>query len=209
MQRFVEGIHELETAPTPVTPADWDASLLQVAQDLAELSEERPYAITLDARPPRGEWSVAHITPATAGRFTMRHAPTRRRRTALGRLILVDLGRGRIDIEDSAGHRTEALFEDELERTVRRLVGEFVQASGEEEFDEATGRAGKLQVEALEPVGEQPSLGAEFWSHRSADERATEQGVGPVSSIEDFSAPGVFSEEDLEGFLEAIRESRE
>lgn len=208
MQRFVEGIHELETASAPVMPADWDASLLQVAQDLAKLSEERRYDITFDALPPGGERRVAHITPAAANRFTIQPAPTRRLRTALGRLILVDLGRGRIDIEDSAGHRTHAVFEEGLQNTVRRLVGEFVRASGEEEVDEATGRRENLEVAVLDAVGEQALLGAEFWSDRSADEQATEQGVGPISSIDDFSAPDVFSEKDLDDFLQAIRESR-
>lgn len=208
LEGFVEGIHELETASTRTTPSGWDASLMVVAKDLADLAQERNYEISLDAEPPGGERRSARITPSTAERFAVQQSPVRRRRTAVGRLILVDLGRGRIDIEDAAGHRTQAHFRDELEAAVRPLLGEFVRATGEEEVDEATGHRGKLEIEAVAPVGEQTPLEGDFWSNRPATELSTDQGAAPIISIEDFSAPDVFSDEDVERFLEAIRDSR-
>ena len=47
-----------------------------------------------------------------------------------------------------------------------------------------------------------------FWANPSAAHQAAEQGVGPITSVEAFAAPDVFTDEEIEGFIATIRESR-
>lgn len=207
MDIFVRGLHELELGATDV-PDEWDNSVMEVAEDLAAFAKDRQVVIDISSRTPQRKIRKARISPATADRFSIRHAPIRQPRTAQGRLFLVDLKAGRIDVEDDDGQRVQCHFPPELETRVKSLIGEIVLVSGVEEFDVAVGRRGKLEVASLDPGGEEVPLSGDFWRNRSAVEQAREQGVGPIPSVADFAAGDVLDEDELQRFIETIREGR-
>ncbi len=47
-----------------------------------------------------------------------------------------------------------------------------------------------------------------FWSNPSAAEQARQQDVGPIESIDELAAPGLFTDEDIDAFLAVIFEVR-
>lgn len=211
MDRFVEGLHQLESGGQEV-PDGWDNSVMEVAQKLAEAATSRQITIDLDARVPRTKARRARIAPEIAERFAVRHAPIRRPRTARGELIAVDLRKGRIDVEEAGGRRVQCEFDPEdsaLMSLVKGLIGQVVTASGEEEFDVALNKAGKLEVQSLGPATEEVPLHEMFWQNRSAAEQAREQGVAPLGTISELAASESFTDDDLEAFSRAIRERSE
>lgn len=211
MEVFVGGLHDLETATGAQVPQGWDNSVMEIAEHLANFATERQYAIRLKARSTRRKERTARISPDTADRFRIRHAPIRRSRTARGQLIAVDLGSGRIDVLSEDAKRVQCHFDPEasaLMDRVKKLIGEKIDVSGQEEFDVALGKAGKLEVESLEPASEQVPFHEMFWQNKSSSEQAREQGVGPIRSITELAAPVEFSDEELDTFIQAIQESR-
>lgn len=91
---------------------------------------------------------------------------------------------------------------------MKRLVGEMVIVSGEEEFDAAVGRRGRLEVTHLAAAAEEAPLPGDFWENKTAAEQAREQGVASIVSIGDFVAGDVLDEVEIERFIETLREGR-
>lgn len=209
MDRFVRGLHAVEESPdTGGMPEGWDSSVVAIAQDLADVAAERKMSLTFDARPPELAESIAKITPLIARRLKQRRSVAKRRRVARGRLVLVDLGTGRVDVQEATGGRVSCHFGETLEAPVKRLLGTVVIASGEADFDEVLNKFGQLELDAIEGATEQMGLEDLFWANPSAEEQAAQQGVGPIESIDELTAPGVFTDEDFAGLLAEIRERR-
>lgn len=210
LDRLVDGMHRLESGRAEV-PEGWDNSVMEIAERLAETVAARSFQIELDATTPRGKRRHARITPNIADRFSLRHALVRRPRTARGALIAVDLRKGRIDVEDDTGRRVQCEFDPEVAELmdrVRQLIGEPVTVSGEEEFDVALNKAGRLEVHSLERATQEVPLHEMFWRNLSGAEQAIEQGVGPVRSVTELAASEELTEEDLASFAEMLREAR-
>ncbi len=210
VDRFVRGLHQLEDGLEQV-PEGWDNSVMEIAENLAELTRTRGIAITLRAAVPAARPSMARIAPDLAPRFAVRHATIRRRRAARGELIAVDLRRGRIDVEDATGRRVQCQFDPEapaLMASVKQLVGQVVLVSGEEEFDVVLNRTGKLEVQALQPAGEEIPLHETFWQNRSVAEQAREQRAEPLRSLHELLPSEAFTDEELDAFVQALRELR-
>jgi hypothetical protein len=91
---------------------------------------------------------------------------------------------------------------------VRSLIGELVTVSGDEEFDLALNKVGKLQVQALERATEEVPLHEMFWLNKSASQQAREQRVGPLASLGEVASSEAISQEDLDVFARAIDEAR-
>lgn len=207
MDVFVRGLHELEQG-APNVPDEWDNSVMEIAENLASFSSERRVVIEFSSETPQRQKRNARISPAAAERFRVRHASVRRPRSVRGRLFLVDLKAGRIDVEDDDGRRVQCQFTEELEGQVKRLVGEIVLVSGQEEVDLAVAKRGKLEITNLEAGGEDVPLSDDFWRNRSAAEQAREQGVGPIRSVAELAAADEFDEGELLRFIDTIREGR-
>jgi hypothetical protein len=207
MDRFVEGLHQLETSDNGNIPEGWDTSVVEVAQRLAEAATERRLRVTFNAKSPIASEKTAHIQPDTADRFRVRHATVKRRRTAQGELVAIDLEKGRLDLKSSRGPRIQCHFGPELLDHARHLVGESVLVSGEEEVDLASNKAGRLEVDTLKLSNQRILPDEAFWLNRSAAEQAAEQGTGPLQTVAELASED-FSEKDVEGFLAAMAELR-
>jgi hypothetical protein len=208
LDSFVGGLHELESRTEVQVPEAWDNSVMEIAEELAGFAKERGVTITLKAQATQRPARTAQIAPDIAERFKVRHAPIRQRRTARGRLYMVDLKAGRIDVEDEKGQRVQCVFPAHLEGEVKRLVGSQVVVSGEEELDLALGRRGKLELSILEAASDSVPMHEAFWMNPSAAEQAAQQGIGAIESVAQLAAPEVFTEEEVNAFLAAIREAR-
>lgn len=207
MDRFVDGLHQLETSTNGAMPAGWDTSVMEVAERLAEAATERRLHVTFKAKAPTTSERVAHIQAETADRFRVRHATVRRRRTAQGELVAIDLEKGRLDLKGPRGPRVQCHFGPELLDQARHLVGETVLVSGEEDVDLSSNKAGRLEVDTLKQSSQQVLPDEAFWLNRSAREQAQEQGVQPLSSVAELASED-FSDEDIDGFLAAVAELR-
>lgn len=207
MDRFVEGLHQLEISSDGGMPDGWDTSVVEVAERLAEAATERRLQVTFRAKSPTATEKIAHIQPETAERFRVRHATVRRRRTAQGELVAIDLEKGRLDLKGSRGPRVQCQFGPELLDQARHLVGETVLVSGEEEVDLSSNKAGRLEVDTLKLSSQQVLPDEAFWLNRSAREQAEDQGVQPLQSVAELASEE-FSDEDIEGFLAAVAELR-
>jgi hypothetical protein len=209
MDTFVRGLRGIELAPDAATvPDGWDSSVMEVARELADLAEERDFSLTFDARPPNLAASIARITPQSAPSLRHRRSVVRRRRSARGLLVAVDLGTGRVDVQEAAGGRVSCHYEEALETVVKQHLGAVVIASGEEDFDEVLGKHGRLELESLQGASEQMGVEDTFWLNPSATEQAAQQDVGPIVSIEELAAPDLFTDEDIDAFLAAIHRAR-
>lgn len=47
-----------------------------------------------------------------------------------------------------------------------------------------------------------------FWLNPSAAEQAAQQGVGPIESMDELAAPDLFTDEDIDAFLDVIHRAR-
>lgn len=205
---FIDGLHELEIQDEPEVPSDWDNSVMEVAESLSRLTQERSFTVTLiGRRSPDGTQIEARVAPENVERFRVRHSPIRQPRTAVGTLIMVDLESGRVDVRPADGKRVQCLFPENLRGQIERLLGQEVQVSGEEELDVAINKRGKLEIDSLGAASEQLRLDEAFWRNPSAAELAAEQGVGPIPSIAELSSSDV-TDEDVLLLLTTLRESR-
>jgi hypothetical protein len=207
MDHFVEGLHQLEVSTDGSIPEGWDISVVEVAEKLAEAASERRLRVTFKAKSPTTSEKVAHIGPEAIDLFRVRHATVRRRRSAQGELVAIDLEKGRLDVKGSKGPRIQCQFGPELLDQARHLVGETVLVSGEEEVDLASNKSGRLEVDTLKLSTQQVLPYEAFWLNRSAAEQAAEQGTRPLGHIAELASED-FSEEDINGFLEAMAELR-
>jgi hypothetical protein len=91
---------------------------------------------------------------------------------------------------------------------VTALLGQSVDAFGEEEFDAALNKGGKLHLRSLAPVPASVPLHDDFWGNPSAEELARRQGVGPIASVQELAAPDLFDDAVVESFLDAISQVR-
>lgn len=207
MDRFVEGLHQLELSQDGGIPEGWDTSVVEVAEKLAEAASERRVRVTIKSKAPTTAEKVAHIDPETADRFRVHRATVKRRRTAQGELVAIDLEKGRLDLKGSRGPRIHCQFGPELLDQARHLVGETVLVSGEEEVDLASNKPGRLEVDTLKLSSQQVLPHEAFWLNRSASEQAAEQGTRPLRDVSELASKD-FSVGDIEGFLEAMAELR-
>lgn len=207
MDRFVDGLHQLEVSDQGRVPEGWDASVVEIAEKLAETASERRLRVTFKAKAPTTQERVAHIEPDASERFRVRHATVRRRRTAQGELVAIDLEKGRLDLKGARGPRVHCQFGPELLDQARHLVGEAVLVSGEEEIDLASNRPGRLEVDTLKLSSQQVLPHETFWLNPSAAEQTAQQRTRPVGQVNEFASED-YSEEDIDGFLEALAELR-
>jgi hypothetical protein len=209
LDRWVEGLHDLQVGGEGV-PEAWDNSVMEIAERLARVTTERDLTVELNTRA-LNRTRRARITPQLAPRFAVRHAPIRRQRTARGELIAIDLRSGRVDVEDVAGRRVQCRFDPEsteLTTRVKQLVGQVVSVSGEEEFDAALNKAGKVEIEVIERAAEAVPLGEEFWLGKTAADQAGEQQVTPIADTAELASSEQIPDEEFDEFLRAIREAR-
>ena len=206
LDKFVAGLHQLETQDSPQVPAAWDNAVMEVAQKLGEFSADRQVVVTLKPSVNSSIREIARISPSSVDRFQVRHAPIKRPRTQRGLLIMVDLGRGRVDLEYEEGKRAQCTFPAAMRPQVEQLVGQVVEAVGVEDYDAALNKVGKLDIKALGLSFQQTHLDEAFWRNPSLEELSAEQGVKPLA-LEDFSA-GEFTDEDIDSLMGAINSSR-
>ncbi|RIK05389.1 MAG: hypothetical protein DCC49_12550 [Acidobacteria bacterium] len=204
VDRFVQGLHDLETGASQGLPESWDTSVVETAASLARLSRERDLVVTMTAQVPGGRQRSARIAPDANRQFEIQHMPLRRPRVARGTLVMVDLETGRVDVKPEGGKRVQCVFPSAMRSQVEQLLGQDVEASGEEDFDVAANRRGKLEIRSLGPAIEQTRLDEDFWRNPSAAELAAEQRVGPISSVADLPTADV-SEDELRDLLEIVR----
>ncbi|MEX1265078.1 MAG: hypothetical protein WEE66_14290 [Actinomycetota bacterium] len=120
----------------------------------------------------------------------------------------MDLGTGRVDVQEAAGGRVSCHYDEALETAVKQHLGAVVIASGEEDFDEVLGKHGRLELDSLQGASEQIGVEDTFWLNSSATEQAAQQGVGPIDSIDELAAPDLFTDEDIDAFLAVIHGTR-
>ena len=207
MDRFVDGLHQLEVSEGGLIPEGWDTSVVEVAQKLAEAAAERRLRVTFKAKGPATPERIAHIDPEATERFRVRHATVRRRRTAQGELVAIDLEKGRLDLKGSRGPRVQCHFGLELLDQARHLVGETVLVSGEEEVDLASNRPGRVEVDTLKLSTQQVLPDEAFWLNRTAAEQAAEQGVRPLTDVAEFASED-FQASDVNDFLQTMSDLR-
>jgi len=206
LKYFVGGLKdrvEQEAAPLPDA---WDGAVVAKADDLAKFVRERDVSLTIESEEPDLGQQQVTISPQSARRLDAAPATVRRRRTTSGRLILVDLGSARIDVEEPSGRRVKGRFSAELEAVVTATVGRIITASGEEEFDQATGKSGLVEFEAIEAAAEAIRVNDGFWANRTAAEQAEAQGVAPIVSIAELARPDLVTDDDVQSLLEILRE---
>jgi hypothetical protein len=208
MKMFVGGLDQQLTADHATLPEGWDASVASTAGDLADFVQDRGLKLTLDSQEPAHGHQRVQISPEIASSLKRPRRQIRRRRTTNGRLIMVDLGSARVDVEESSGHRIKGVFPPEMEPSVEALVGKLVVAAGEEEVDPETGRGRPMTFDVLEPAGEATRLNDEFWANKSAAEQAEEQGVGVIESLDSLGNSELFSEQDITELLAEISRDR-
>ncbi|CAN5891238.1 hypothetical protein BH23ACT12_BH23ACT12_21320 [soil metagenome] len=119
---------------------------------------------------------------------------------------MVDLGKGRVDVETEDKRRTQCTFPPHLKPQVEQLIGRMVDAAGNEEYDAALSKAGKLEILSLDLTFRQDRLDEEFWQDASAKQLAEQQNVKPFSF--DGVDSGEFTAEDIEALLTDIRSAR-
>jgi hypothetical protein len=184
--------------------------VVDIAEKLAEVATERNIAIEIDSRV-LSKAKRARVTPELAPMFAVRHASTRRHRTARGELIAIDLRTGRVDVEDVAGRRVQCRFDpdatDLMER-VKQLVGQVVLVAGDEEYDQTTKKAGRLDVRTIEGTAEAIPLDGDFWRNEAATHQALRQQVGPIASVSDIASTEPIADDEFDSFLKAIQEAR-
>lgn len=131
-----------------------------------------------------------------------------------GRLLMAELKEGglRCRLHPSAGTPILCSFDEDLVPAIVSNLRRFVRVYGEGSIDPSTGRVHSLIVRDLESIEGPPMQGfsraalSGFWSAKTFDELAMEQGVYPIEDWDQLV--GNWPEDaDFDSFLEAVRES--
>lgn len=72
-----------------------------------------------------------------------------------------------MDVQEAVGGRVSCHYDEALETAVKQRLAVVI-ASGEEDFDEALGKHGRLELDSLEGAGEQMGIEDTFWLNPSA-----------------------------------------
>jgi len=133
-----------------------------------------------------------------------------------GRLLMADVKEDslRCRLHPSTGGAILCYFDETIATHIIRNLRNFVRARGEATVDPSTNRMSSLFIRDLELIGEPsqvefvPILSPAFWSPKTFDELALEQGVYAVEDWDRFVG-GWPEDTDFKSFLAAIRSSRE
>jgi hypothetical protein len=133
--------------------------------------------------------------------------PDARQDSLVGVLVEADFERNTARLRTSSERRIAVTFESEFADQIQEGLRRQAELSGEVEYDPKTLEARSVKLRRIiEP--EQLSVGLEasdFWSARPVAELAREQGVGPVTDVEQLRDHEI-SEEEVDRLLAVLAE---
>jgi hypothetical protein len=193
----------------PAGPADeWVVDALAILGDDLAIGDRYP-ALTIEVVRKDASARRATYTGETRRRLGERRRATgerpARHDSVVGTLVEADFQRHTARVVTSDQQAVTVTFgegqSDEIQTALRR-PGEF---EGRIEYDPRSGAARSVELVRIVPPRSPAFLPAseEFWRHRTVDELAAEQGVGPVYDV-DALVDREATEEELSAFLDAL-----
>ena len=200
----------LELLEDPGRPADdW------VVDSLAALGNElgigaRYSALTIELRrddetPAR----LATLTGETRQRLDARRAAAAERAAredrVVGTLIEVDFEKHRAQVLTGDQRRVAVAFSEAQADEIHSWLRKPGELEGRIEYDPRSGLALSIDLQRIVRSEQlQALIGSEdFWRHRGVDELVVEQGVHPISDLDQL-ADGEATDEELRAFLDAL-----
>jgi hypothetical protein len=132
-----------------------------------------------------------------------------------GRLVMLDMEEDKLRcrLRPSLGDPILCSFDEELSEGIDKHLLKFLRVRGDAIFDKDTGKILNLKIKDIEPIngissGLPVTPPSSFWSGKTYEQLASEQGIYPIDEIEKLS--GDWPEgEDFEDFLSAVRSGRD
>ena len=180
-------------------------ALNQLAEDLG--IGERYEALALAQ--PGGDVPREAVLDSTARRRLAAAAQQRTRRddegVLVGTLYEADFERNTARLRTSHGPSVNVRFDDDHAQDIKRSLRENSQLQGRITYNEATSAIVSVDLTEIAPAEQLALMPGtdEFWSKRSLDELAQEQGVGVVHSVEELQDDTI-SDEEAEAFIAAL-----
>jgi hypothetical protein len=181
-------------------------ALLQLADELAigsryeSVDIDSPRSITprrrvrLDNKATERLRAVASQAPSRPG-------------TVVGVLVEADFEKLTAHVRTPEGRRVSVVFPDQLADAIHEALRDRAELEGLVTYDPKTAVATQVRLRSL-ARGHQLNLGIDpsrFWEHKSVQELAKEQGVGPVQDPSTLLIPGL-TQDEAEAFLASLPE---
>jgi hypothetical protein len=199
-------------------PKDLDRSVLIPLREAARVFDRGIDAIQLAGSPDVGGKTFT-FNQDMREKITRRiNQPQAAWTEAEGRLLMADVAEGRLRcrLHPSMGDVILCHFDESLVSTILEYLRtrSFVRVRGDARVDPFTNKIQSLGIQDIEPIEEPAEASAprmspqEFWSPKTFDELAAEQGVYPVEEWDRLT--GNWPEDaDFDEFLAAVRSARQ
>ncbi|MGI8756891.1 MAG: hypothetical protein ACR2MB_13745, partial [Acidimicrobiales bacterium] len=152
---------------------------------------------------------LATLTAETRQRLDARRAAGAERAAredrVVGTLVEVDFERHRAHVLTGDQRRVAVAFSEAQADEIQSWLRKPGELEGRIEYDPRSGLALSIDLQRIVRSEQlQALIGSEdFWRHRGVDELVVEQGVHPISDLDEL-ADGEATDEELRAFLDAL-----
>jgi len=211
---LLQGI-EVITEDVPL-PEVYDQGVLMALREAGRIIERGVEEIHINSKSTYGRRRTTYIRPTREAIISRILRYEQKWATIEGRLLMADVKEDtlRCRLHPSTGMPILCMFDETMTEQVVRNLRNFVRIRGEAIFDTSINRITSIYMHDLEPISELtqeevPSIPlSAFWSPKTFDDLAVEQGVYPIADWEQLTKDWP-EDADFESFLEAVRSARQ
>jgi hypothetical protein len=211
---LIQGI-EVMSEDVPL-PEVYDQGVLMALREAGRIIERGVEEIHINSKSTYGRRRTTYIRPTREAIISRILRYEQKWATIEGRLLMADVKEDslRCRLHPSTGMPILCQFDEKMTRQIAVNLRNFVRVRGEAICDTSTNRIISINIHDLEPISELtqeelPSIPiSAYWSPKTYDELAIEQGVYPITDWEQLTRDWP-EDTDFESFLEAVRSARQ
>jgi len=193
-------------------PQQYDRGVLMALRDAGRIFDRGIDTVQINSQSTFGSRKAKYTHPIRERVITKirkyEHALT----VIQGRLLMLDVKEDKLTcrLHPSTGDPIICKFDEELADQVLKYARKFIQVTGEATFEPQTNRIFSMNIIDIEPIEDISGFEQQrvplssFWKAKNLDDLATEQGVYPITDLDNLSKDWP-EDADFESFLEAIR----
>jgi hypothetical protein len=196
-------------------PPEYDYGVLKAIRDAGKIMDRGVDSIKINSDTSLGRKKATYTLPVRKQIETRIQRYEYGLSTVEGRLVMLDMEEDKLRcrLRPSVGEPFLCSYDEDLTEQIDKYLRKFVRVRGDATFDKETGKILNLFIKDLESIEESsasnlpPSPLSSFWTGKSFEHIASEQGVYPTDDTGKLS--GDWPEgEDFDDFLKAVRSSR-
>ena len=217
LEKLITGLPPLEQSEGHL-PIELDARVLSAWHDMGKMGkifqrgiERAEFCLTI-----KGTTRRYDFLPQTLARLSDRVRARLQVKTIEGRLLMADFeGKRRCRVHPVSGPPIPCTFSEAIADKVKGALTSWVRVTGKAKVDLASGAIKTFAIREIELLDVTPRAPLpqpeDFWQRKTLEELASEQGVEPISRLEDILGKGAAlwsTDTEFETFIADIQSRR-